>query len=325
MKRKCLPIMLLISVCVSIVSLDQAMAIMPDDIEQKADLLERQGEYEPARAFLRNEYLKTGNMSILLKWIEMDKGVFDRLRGNNNHFFIQPWTPYEHSASETKTEKALRWGKYFSLLGGGDPLPSSRVGRLLWMVGGQTEYDRKKELEYETSHPVETISKTEIENTLDRYKMLKRSHLDMMRVLDQLLVQSDGDVLNSAIELKKAQKQYYEDVVQRRCKYISYNAISPALNRAKQLIFLSENAKILSVGHSMDYLRQAVEFIGQGAGDQELVLEAEPDVRMEFLEVYRLLKETAGTAEFEELRVFARLQDKIGGERSLGYQRWMDQ
>ena len=153
--------------------------------------------------------------------------------------------------------------------------------------------------------------------------MLKRSHLDMLRVLDQLLMQTDGDALRTAIDLKKAQKQYYAGLAQRRCKYISYDAISPALNRAKQLIFLSENAKILSIGHSMDYLRQAVEFIGQGAGDQELVLEAEPDVRMEFLEVYRLLKETAGTAEFDE--VFARLQDKIGGERSLGYQRWMGQ
>ena len=158
MKRKCLPIMLLISVCVSIVSLDQAMAIMPDDIDQKADLLERQGEYQSARAFLRNEYLKTGNMSILLKWIEMDKEVFDRLRGNNNHFAIQPWTPYEHSANETKTEKTVRWGKYFlsvplDWMGGFGAASGSAAA-------GQTEYDRRKEFDFETDHPVETMSKS---------------------------------------------------------------------------------------------------------------------------------------------------------------------
>ena len=323
MKEKCLAIMLLVSVCVSIVSLDQALATMPEDIEQKVDLLESQGEYETARTFLKNEYLKTCEMDILIKWIEIDKEVFDRLRKSNNHFSIQPWTPYEHSVNETKTEKAVRWGKYFlsvplDWMGGFGAASGSAAA-------GQSEYDRRKEFDYELSHPVETLSKSQIQNTLGSYKMLKRSHLDMMRVLGQLLVQSDGAALNNAIELRKTQKQYYGDVAKKRCYFISYDVISPALNRTKQLVFLSENAKILSIGHSMDYLRQAVEFMGQGAGDQQLILAAEPDVRMEFIEVYRLLKETAGTAEFEELRVFARLQDKTGGERSLGYQRWMEQ
>lgn len=314
MKRKYWAVILLISVCISVVSLDQAMAIMPEDIEQKVNFLERQGEYETARAFLRNEYLKTGNMDIFLKWIELDKAVYQELRNINSNFYIRPWTSYVHSSNETKTEKTVRYGKWmvFTLF----PLAG---------IAGQIEYDRRKEFNYETSHPVETLPKSQIQSTLETYKMLKRSHLDMMRALDQLLLQIDGDTLNTVVELRKTQKQYYEDIAQRRCKYISYDAISPALNRAKQLIFISENAKILSIGHSMDYLRQAVEFIGQGAGDQELMLEAEPDVRMEFLEVYKLLKETAGTSEIEELKVFAKLQDKIGGDRSLGYQRWMGQ
>lgn len=315
MKIKCLAIMLLISVCLLNIFLDQAQAIMPEEIEQKVDLLERQGEYRSARAFLRNEYLKTGNMDIFLKWVELDKEMFSRLRRNNNHFSFQPWTPYDYSANETKTGKALRWGKYGLIALG--------LGSVAALA--QSEYDRRKEFDHEISHPVETLPKSQIQITLDRYKMLKRSHLDLMRVFDQMLVQKEGDALNTAIELRKTQKQYYEDVAQRRCKYISYDVISPALNRAKQLIFLSENAEILSLGHSMDYLRQAVEFIEQGAGGQELLLEAELDVRMEFLEVLKLLKETAGTSEFEELRVFAKLQDKIRGERSMGYQRWMDQ
>jgi hypothetical protein len=323
MKRKVLIIMLFISVCVSTAFPDQPLAVMPEDVEQKVDLLERRGEYKSARVFLRNEYLKTGNVDILLKWIEMDKEVFDRLRRSDNHFSIQEWTPYVHSANETKTEKTVRWSKYFVSVPldwmGGFGMASGSA------VAGQTEYDRRKEFEYESSHPVYTLSKSQIQSTLDKYKMLKHSHSDMMRILDQLMVQSSGDILNTAIELKKAQKSYFEDVAKRRCNYISYDTISPALNRTKQLIFLSENAEVLSIGHSMDYLRDAVEFMGQGAGDQQLILEAEPDARMQFMDVYRLLKETAGTAEFEELKVFAKLQDKIGGERSLGYQRWMDQ
>jgi len=113
MKIGPLGIMLLISVCISSSFLDQSLAIMPEDIEQKADLLERQGEYETARAFLRNEYLKTGNINILLKWVELDGSVFENLRRSNNHFAIQAWTPYEHSDNESKTEKAVRWGKYW--------------------------------------------------------------------------------------------------------------------------------------------------------------------------------------------------------------------
>lgn len=66
MKIRPLGIMLLLSVCISSSFLDQSLAIIPEDIEQKAELLERQGEYETARAFLKNEYLKTGRIDILL-------------------------------------------------------------------------------------------------------------------------------------------------------------------------------------------------------------------------------------------------------------------
>ena len=99
MKSGFLGIMLLLSVCISSSFLDQSLASMPEDIAQKAELLERQGEYETARAVQKNEYLKTGNVDILLKWVELDKEVFERLRSSNNHFSIQPWTPYEHSAN----------------------------------------------------------------------------------------------------------------------------------------------------------------------------------------------------------------------------------
>jgi hypothetical protein len=315
----------LLFVCVLITlinSSNQALANLPVDIEKKVELLERRGEYETARAFLRDEYLKTGNMNIFLKWTELDEQIFDTLRRNQNHFAIQQWNAYKHRDNETKSEKAVRWGKYalsvpLDIMGGAGMVSGSNAI-------GQTEYDRRKEFEYESTHPVRTLSTSQIRDTLNMYKLLKESYFTMMRILDQLMVQANGGNLDEAIELKTAQKEYFEDVAQRRCQFISYDVISPALNRTKQLIFLSESAKILSIGHSMDYLREAVEFMGQGAGDQQLILEAERDVRMEFIEVYRLLKETAGTAEFEELRVFAKLQDKIGEERRLGYQRWME-
>jgi len=309
--------MIIVSFCVSFYTLigfyTQAVAVSPEHIVEKAIFLEKQGEHKTARTFLMNEYFKSGNMVILRKWIELDKELFDVLRNSNNYFSIQPWIPYKHSANESKTEKAVRWGKY----------------SVFWIfptttIVGQTEYDRRKEVEYESSHPIETLADLQIEKTLDTYKLLKQSYLEMMRVLDQLIAKTGLADLKETIEIKRAQKEYFKEVAQRRSQFISYDAISPSLNRTKQLILLSEHDKILSIGHSMDYLRQAVEFMGKGAGDQQLILQAERDVRMEFVEVYKLLKETAGAAEFEELKFFAKLQDKIGEKRSVGYQRWME-
>ena len=311
MKKKRLIFMIIVSFCVSFCTLigfcTQAVAMSPENIVEKARFLEKQGEHKTARTFLMNEYFKSGNMVILRKWIELDKELFDVLRNSNNYFSIQPWIPYKHSANESKTEKAVRWAIFLT------PVRS-----------GQTEYDRRKEVEYESSHPIETLAESQIEKTLDTYKILKQSYLEMMRVLDQLIAKTGLADLKETIEIKRAQKEFFEEVAQRRSQFISYDVISPSLNRTKQLIFLSEHDKIFSIGHSMDYLRQAVKFMGKGAGDQQLILQAEPDVRREFVEVYKLLKETAGAAEFEELKFFAKLQDKIGEKRSVGYQRWME-
>lgn len=315
----------------------QALATMPEDVAQKVDLLEKKGEFNSARKVLINEYLSTGNRDIFLKWIDLDKALFETVRMKNAKFSIQPWTAYKHSSNETKTEKAIRWGKY-GLVGGASLALIPFLGPLAPIAGGalaggalgaggaglQSEYDRRKEFDYESCHPVATLSKIEIQSTLDTYNTLKWSHVEMTRLLDQVIVNAEGAALDDAIDLKQKQKALAEEISTKRCKFVSYDFLSPALNRSKQLIWLSENAKILSIGHSMDYLRQAVEFIGQAGGEQDLILEAEGDIRIEFLEVYRLLKGTAGAAEFEELRVLSGLQDKIGSERSVGYKRWLD-
>jgi len=245
----------------------------------------------------------------LNEWIGFDKKFFHDLSLLNEHKSIHSWTVFDPNKKETKYEKIKRYGKNIAL-----------GIYTLW----DSETNRKKIIQFEFDHPYQTIPIDDARNAINSYDVLKRSCSALLKNLDFLLMRPDLENIEAVLKIKSELNEFFKNVAFTRSNYISYDVISPNLNRAKQLIFLSENAKLLSIGHESDLLREAVKVMEQGAY-HDIILQAHQDVRDEFLEVYKLLKNTAGSAEFEELKVFGTLQDKIGRERMLGYERWQNQ
>lgn len=289
-----------------------------DESIKRAKFLEKQGEHEVARKILQNLFHETDDISILHEWIEFDQKIFHDLSLLNDHKSIHSWTVFDPKKKETKAEKIKRYGKNIFVLI--NTFGISGVPQYLW----DSETNRKKIIQFEFDYPYPTISIDEARKVINSYDVLKRSSNILVKNLDFLLMRPDVKNVEEVLKIKSELNDHFKQVAFTRSNYISYDVISPSLNRAKQLIFLADNAKLLSIGHSSDLLREAVKVMEQGAY-HEIILQAHQDVRDEFLEVYKLLKNTAGSAEFEELKVFGTLQDKISRERMLGYERWQNQ
>jgi len=289
-----------------------------DESIKRAKFLEKKGEHEVARKILQNLFHETDDLAVLNEWIDLDRKIFHDLSLLNKQKLLH--SRFNPEKIYPKGEILKEFGKSF-LINPWSPILSTISS---WDSIWDVEIRRKKIIQFESDNPYPTIFIDEARKDINLYDVLKRSCNTLVKNLDFLLERPDVKNVEDLLKIKSELNDHFKQVAFTRSNYISYDVISPSLNRTKQLIFLAENAKILSIGHSSDLLREAVKVMEQGAY-HEIILQAHQDVRDEFLEVYKLLKNTAGSAEFEELKVFGTLQDKISRERMLGYERWQNQ
>ncbi|WP_165076027.1 MULTISPECIES: hypothetical protein [unclassified Desulfovibrio] len=104
--------------------------------------------------------------------------------------------------------------------------------------------------------------------------------------------------------LRKDLDSYYRN-------FFSYEVASPILAKTQQLIFIADTSKIIGVDENV--LRDAARLLG--TLNDDLFLYINQEVRNQFLDVYKNLKETAGKSQIEEMAAIQTMQDKFINNR----------
>lgn len=110
--------------------------------------------------------------------------------------------------------------------------------------------------------------------------------------------------MNKIKELRKNLDTYYRD-------FFSYEVASPILAKTQQLIFIADTSKTFGVDENI--LRDAARLLG--TLNDDIFLHVNQDVRNQFLDVYKELKDKAGKEQIEEMQAIQTMQDKFLNNR----------
>ena len=242
----------------------------------KADYLLNQNQIRLAREIIQDGYQVTGDMTLLDRWLEVDKRLFDELKIQNQK-------------------------RTLSQLASVGSLPPSRN---FWS-------NRQQQIQYEINNPIATLSFTEVDQVLEGYEQLKLSLIKLGTVLQDKIREVTSQDLP---QIEKQWRQYQsmvDEIKQSRYDYISFDVLSPYLARAEQQIFLAENMSSLFSAYSPEILQQAVKTLAK-TDHQNILFEADPAVRDQFFRVYSLFQNLAkGQIRMEELFIVQKVADKL--------------
>lgn len=242
----------------------------------KADYLLTQNQIRLAREIVQDGYQVTGDMTLLGRWLEVDKRLFDELK--------------------IKSQK-----RALSQLASVGSLPPSR----------NFLSNRQWQIQYEINNPIATLAFTEVDQVLEGYEQLKLSLIKLGTILQDKIREIASQDLP---QIEKQWRQYQSmvnEVTQSRYDYISFDVLSPYLARAEQQIFLAENMSSLFSSYSPEILQQAVKTLAK-TDHQNILFEAAPEVREQFFRVYGLFQNLAkGEIQMEELFIVQKIADKL--------------
>jgi hypothetical protein len=261
--------------------------------------------------------------------MENDKRLFDRLQEQSK---IKELTIYIPPKEWSTKEKLLVAGGTviaavvtFFTGGAAAPVLLSIAGgssaALVFangaIVGGAVAYAQKNKIKDEKAKDENfyLININEGKKNLDLYNVLKISQIDLQKILGRYAY-NDAD--QKILEFQDKQKIFKEEIKDAYQNFISYTIISPYLAYADYHIYLSNKTWF---GHDNDELISAAEAMAVGAY-KDILLEANSDVRRQFFNVYRKLKEAAGEKEWEDLKVLQTLTDTISHSKKTGIGIW---
>ncbi|WP_415519888.1 MAG: hypothetical protein ACEB74_05970 [Desulfovibrio aminophilus] len=174
-----------------------------------------------------------------------------------------------------------------------------------------------KNLKNDTERRMSGIERIEIsKENINKYNKIKSYFKRAIKFAEMIM--SEQQYNNKIVHDYKILIRAKEDFIKSRTRYVSYVIISPRLAVASQLVYLAKNENLLITNE--DFLRQAAVAM---AFTGPLLKSANEDVRVQFAEVYRELKDAAGKVQLDEYKVITTLIDKIGNGE-LGGEVWYD-
>jgi hypothetical protein len=189
----------------------------------------------------------------------------------------------------------------------------------IWKPNKIPKYWRGKNQDYEEVHPVQTCALDKAKEIIAQFDELKQSEQQLKSLLEKRAIESTGLELKVALDLLDTQEQTTARLKNARCAYASYDVVSPYLARSSQLIYIANIKNTL--GHSKEFLQQAAVALNTGAYGS-LLGQCQQDVRMQFVEVWKEIKDTAGAAELEVLKTLQSYADTISGDKPTNVDAW---
>ncbi|OQY49263.1 MAG: hypothetical protein DRR08_22025 [Candidatus Parabeggiatoa sp. nov. 2] len=117
----------------------------------ESESLLNQGNFSLAREVVKEAYQATGDMALLLKWLEVDKRLFQQLKAKNKR----------NAPSKRSDDSEFRHS--------------------FWDFA-----NRRRQVRYEREHPISTLPLSEVDQVIEGYEQLKLSFVKLDKILPTL-------------------------------------------------------------------------------------------------------------------------------------------
>lgn len=295
---------------VILVCLLQASTTLDKSIKNKVEILNNQSEYETSRELLRDFIDKDNKIDAMNFWISLDERLLNELN-NNIRYTIT-------SIMYNPKNETVYMAKYFILHA--IPVVDLAVDAhdaYNW----DTEYQKhSKSINNLKNEHINLISLNRAKDILEKYNKLKKSQQTLKQLLNKYIIESNDSEFKSLLPILTNYKSLKNKIKTQRTNFVSYTVVSPYLADAHRYIILSNDD---IVGHNENYLQKAAEQMAKGAY-KDILLESNEDVREQFYNVYRLLKDVAGDKELEDLKVLQTLMDSSSRTKQNGADKWWE-
>lgn len=159
---------------------------------------------------------------------------------------------------------------------------------------------------------------SQVTSVMAQYDMLKTSYLHLNELLRSELQNTDD--YESLIPLVEQLAEMKNELVGNRTIYLSYNVLSPYYCKVEQLLILGHTQWYRS--NDQNKLNQAVYLLAK-AGHKAWLYQCNEDVRLQFLDCKKRLKDTVGKEEFEEYKLRSSLQNSLDNSKQRGGELWL--
>lgn len=162
---------------------------------------------------------------------------------------------------------------------------------------------------------------SQVNSVMAQYDMLKTSYLHLNELLCSELQNTDD--YESLIPLHTQLAGMKDELVANRTIYLSYNVLSPYYCKVEQLLILGHKPWYYLFWSKDQYkLNQAVYLLAK-AGHKAWLYQCNEDVRLQFLDCKKRLKDTVGKEEFEEYKLRSTLQNSLDNSKQRGGELWL--
>jgi len=288
---------------------------LDEGIKNKVEILNNQGEYEISRELLRDFIDEENKIDAMKFWISLDEKLLTELSYNTNGTL----TTVEKAKKNVTNViiKAVAWYSAEAII------PSTKLIYDKY-TGKSNEYERIEEHSKSISNLknkyITLISINKAKDILAKYDKLKKSQQRLSILLKQYIKESNTMEFKQLLPILKTHKNLKNKIKTQRTNFISYTVISPYLADAHKYIILSNDD---IVGHNEAYLQKAAQQMAKGAY-KNILLESNEDVREQFYNVYRALKDVAGDKELEDLKVLQTLIESSSTQKQMGADKWWE-
>lgn len=313
--------LVMLSVFCMLQASDQNSSQLEKEIKEKVIILDDAGEHEIAREIISTS-MYFGESSVkdsILFWLKLDEKIFNRLDVNihDGPTLLPPFKVSDENnivVEDVAVNQMVDTVPIIGLLKGAYDLANDNT------LTQKTYNTWKEKVSYLNECSITCIPVEVAKKKIAQYDMLKKSQkklkLEWRKYLKSV---SNKKELDDYIEILKKLNNFKKKIITRRTNYISYSVVSPYLADAQRNIELSNIDEI--IGHNEEYLRKAAKLMAKGAYNN-ILLQANEDVREQFYKVYQKLKETAGDKELEDLKVLQTLMDSSSKAKKTGADLW---
>jgi len=292
------------------VIVDYTVDNQSEQLKKEVLKLDSQKEYKLSYALIKTWLSKNYSLDNMHYAIEHAEMHFELLHRNNTIF--QKSTFYK--------PPELTWKDYLYTY------VASAGAELLIPFGGMvvcyTKLSKTDKINFSKASEQKFLlsDKNTINPILAQYDILKQNIIFYFGVLEKnYTINADEAEKERYFALKKRMENLKQRIMDSRCNFVSYHAISPALAESSKLLYL---ATFKSLGFDdKQKIKDSVIFLCRSF-HKEWLYTASEDVRIQFCDVVKEMKDVVGEAEWNEFETLTTLLDSADNSKKRGASAW---
>lgn len=186
-----------------------------------------------------------------------------------------------------------------------------------------TQEKEKERIEKMKQLDFNLLAPEQIKTKISQFDFLKKSVHTIEKIVDNELTKSDREHLPTIVKYFKQIEKLKTEIKKKRTDFVSYDVISPYLADATRWLIVSKGKWYLLIFEDKEAFKIAIKNLTQSC-HQNLLMESNEDVRIQFFEVQKQLKSAVGKDEFEELKVLTTLMDSNDPNKKHGADAWWE-